>query len=153
MVALFKYVSGCVAALVAMLCPVSPLVTAALLFIAIDFVTGIAASRAVAVYSRKWETGAVARREGSEWRIESRKAWRTVFKAGFVALAIVMMWVIDSAILDFMHLNLAKLFTGFVCGVELWSFLENAAAISGSPLFELMGRWVKRRMGEEVIDE
>lgn len=124
-----------------MLCPVSPLVTAALLFIAIDFVTGIAASRAV------------ARREGSEWRIESRKAWRTVFKAGFVALAIVMMWVIDSAILDFMHLNLAKLFTGFVCGVELWSFLENAAAISGSPLFELMGRWVKRRMGEEVIDE
>ena len=141
MVALFKYVSGCVAALVAMLCPVSPLVTAALLFIAIDFVTGIAASRAV------------ARREGREWRIESRKAWRTVFKAGFVALAIVMMWVIDSAILDFMHLNLAKLFTGFVCGVELWSFLENAAAISGSPLFELMGRWVKRRMGEEVIDE
>lgn len=124
-----------------MLCPVSPLVTAALLFIAIDFVTGIAASRAV------------ARREGREWRIESRKAWRTVFKAGFVALAIVMMWVIDSAILDFMHLNLAKLFTGFVCGVELWSFLENAAAISGSPLFELMGRWVKRRMGEEVIDE
>ena len=78
-----------------MLCPVSPLVTAALLFIAIDFVTGIAASRAV------------ARREGCEWRIESRKAWRTVFKAGFVALAIVMMWVIDSAILDFMHLNLA----------------------------------------------
>lgn len=124
-----------------MLCPVSPLVTAALLFIAIDFVTGIAASRAV------------ARREGSEWRIESRKAWRTVFKAGFVALAIVMMWVIDSAILDFMHLNLAKLFTGFVCGVELWSFLENAAAISGSPLFELMGRWVKRRMGEGVTDE
>lgn len=124
-----------------MLCPVSPLVTAALLFIAIDFVTGIAASRAV------------ARREGSEWRIESRKAWRTVFKAGFVALAIVMMWVIDSAILDFMHLNLAKLFTGFVCGVELWSFLENAAAISGSPLFELMGRWVKRRMGEGVMDE
>ena len=124
-----------------MLCPVSPLVTAALLFIAIDFVTGIAASRAV------------ARREGSEWRIESRKAWRTVFKAGFVALAIVMMWVIDSAILDFMHLNLAKLFTGFVCGVELWSFLENAAAISGSPLFEWMGRWVKRRRGEEVMDE
>lgn len=124
-----------------MLCPVAPLVAAALLFIAIDFVTGIAASRAV------------ARREGCEWRIESRKAWRTVFKAGFVALAIVMMWVIDSAILDFMHLNLAKLFTGFVCGVELWSFLENAAAISGSPLFEWMGRWVKRRMGEGVTDE
>ena len=138
---LYKYISGGVAALFAMLCPVAPLVTAAVSFIAIDFITGIAASRAV------------AQREGRQWWIESRKAWRTVFKAGFVALAIVMMWVIDTTILDFMHLNLAKLFTGFVCGVELWSFLENAAAISGSPLFEWMGRWVKLRMGEGVTDE
>ena len=138
---LYKYISGGVVALFAMLCPVAPLVTAAVSFIAIDFITGIAASRAV------------AQREGRQWWIESRKAWRTVFKAGFVALAIVMMWVIDTTILDFMHLNLAKLFTGFVCGVELWSFLENAAAIIPSPLFEWMGRWVKRRMGEGVTDE
>ena len=87
------------------------------------------------------------------WWFESRKAWRTVAKAGFVATAIVMMWVIDHELLDFMHLNLAKLFTGFVCGVELWSFLENAAAISDSQLFEMLGRWVKRHVGEEVSDE
>jgi hypothetical protein len=52
-----------------------------------------------------------------------------------------------------MHLNIAKLFTGFVCGVEMWSFLENAATISRSPLFEWMSRWVKRRVGREVGDE
>lgn len=138
---LFKYISASLAAIVATLCPVAPLVATALLFVAIDFCTGIAASRAI------------ARREGREWWLESRKAWRTVAKAGFVAIAIVMMWIVDSYILGFMHLNLANIFTGFVCGVELWSFLENAATISRAPLFEWLGRWVKRRVGEEVDGE
>jgi phage-related holin len=95
----------------------------------------------------------VARREGREWWLESRKAWRTIFKAGFTAVAIIMMWLIDSILLDFMNLNLANLFTGFVCGVELWSFLENATAISDSPLFGWLSRWVKRRVTREVDDE
>ncbi len=138
---LFKYISAVIASLCGLLCPIAPLITSALLFVAVDFVTGVVASRVT------------ARREGRMWWFESRRAWRTVAKAGFVATAIVMMWVIDHQLLDFMHLNLAKLFTGFVCGVELWSFLENAATISGSPLFEMLGRWVKRRVGEEVTDE
>lgn len=138
---LCKYISATIAGLCAMLCPITPLITTALLFIAIDFVTGIMASRTV------------ARREGREWWIESRKAWRTVYKAGFTAVAIIMMWLIDHVLLDFMHLNLANMFTGFVCGVELWSFLENATTISSSPLFSWLGRWVKRRVTKEVDDE
>ena len=138
---LFKYISALFAAMLATLCPVAPLVVVALIFVAIDFITGVAASRAV------------ARREGREWWIESRKAWRTVLKAGFVAIAIVMMWLVDKYILGFMHLNLANVFTGFVCGVELWSFIENAATISRAPLFEWLGRWVKRRVEREVGNE
>ena len=124
-----------------MLCPIAPLVATAMLFIAIDFVTGIMASRTV------------ARREGREWWIESRKAWRTVYKAGFAAVAIIMMWLIDHVLLGFMNLNIANLFTGFVCGVELWSFLENATTISSSPLFSWLGKWVKRRVEREVNNE
>lgn len=138
---LFKYISAVIASLCGLLCPIAPLVTTAILFVVVDFVTGIIASCVV------------ARREGRPWWFESRKAWRTVAKAGFVAIAIVMMWIIDHHLLEFMHLNLANLFTGFVCGVELWSFLENAQTISGSSLFEWMGRWVGRRVGEEVEDE
>lgn len=138
---LCKLISATTAALCALLCPVAPLITTAMLFIVIDFVTGIAASRAV------------AHREGREWWIESRKAWRTIAKAGFTAVAIVMMWLIDSLLLDFMNLHLAKLFTGFVCGVEMWSFLENASAISPSPLFTWLGKWVKHRVEEEVGNE
>ena len=138
---LFRYFSAFVASLCGLLCPIAPLITTATLFIVVDFITGVIASHAE------------ARREGRRWWFESRKAWRTVIKAGFVAIAIVMMWVLDYHVLEFMHLNMAKLFTGFVCGVELWSFLENAATISRAPLFEWMSRWVKRHVEREVKDE
>jgi phage-related holin len=138
---LFKYISGIFAAFAALLCPIIPLINAATAFIFIDFLSGIAASRAV------------AKREGKEWWFESRKAWRTVTKLGFVLTSIVLTWIIDCHILSFMHLNLANIFTGFVCGVELWSFIENAAAISHAPLFEWLSRWVKRRIDREVGNE
>ena len=138
---LCKYISVTVAGLCALLCPIAPLIATALLFIVVDFITGIMASRVV------------AQREGREWWIESRKAWRTVYKAGFTAVAIVMMWLIDHVLLGFMNLNIANLFTGFVCGVELWSFLENATTISASPLFTWLSRWVKRRVEKEVDNE
>lgn len=141
MAILFKYISGAVAALVALLCPITPLIVTASVFIAIDFVTGIYASYVS------------AKKEGREWRIESRKAWRTVNKLCFVVTGIVMTWLIDSLVLEFMELHLANIFTGFVCGVELWSFFENATVISQSSLFEWLGRWIKRRIRREVGDE
>ena len=138
---LCKYISATIAGLCAMLCPIAPLIATALVFVAIDFVTGILASRVS------------AQREGKEWWFESRKAWRTIYKAGFTAVSIIMMWLIDSVLLSFMNLNLANIFTGFICGVELWSFLENATTISDSPLFSWLGRWVKRRVKKEVDNE
>lgn len=128
-------------ALLGMICPITPLIATAMVFIAIDFITGIIASRTE------------AKRNNKPWRLESRKMWRTVVKAGFVALAIVMMWIIDTILLGFMHLNLANIFTGFVCGVELWSFIENAARISGASLFEWLSRWFKRRISKELGNE
>ena len=141
MAILFKYISGVVAALVALLCPITPLIVTASVFIAIDFVTGIYASYVS------------AKKEGREWRIESRKAWRTINKLCFVVTGIVMTWLIDSLVLQFMELHLANIFTGCVCGVELWSFFENATIISQSSLFEWLGRWIKRRIRREVGDE
>lgn len=138
---LFKYISGAVSAIAAILLPITPLVVTALVFVAIDFIMGVLAS-----YIE-------VRRRAETWVFESRKAWRTVLKAGFVAVAIVMMWIIDSTLLGFMELHLANLFTGFVCGVELWSFLENASRISGAPIFEWLVRWIKHRVNQEVEHE
>lgn len=110
-------------------------------FITIDFLTGVAADRRQ------------ARQEGRAWYFESAKAWRTIRKAAFVVVALAMAWLIDSCILDFLNLRLARLFAGFICGVELWSFLENAAQLSDAPLFEWMRRYVHRRIEQQIGHE
>jgi phage-related holin len=138
---LFRYFSGIATALTALLCPIAPLIIATTLFILIDFITGVIASRAE------------ARREGRGWWFESRKAWRTVLKLCFVLISIVLISIIDSHILGFMNLNLANIFTGFVCGVELWSFIENASTISRAPLFKWLSKWVKRRIDHQIDDK
>lgn len=103
---LYRLVSGAAAGIAALFAPIGPLVACAVVFIGIDFLSGVAASRAA------------ARREGRAWYFESREAWRTVLKLGLTITAIAMAWLIDSCILDFMELNVARLFTGFTCGVS-----------------------------------
>jgi hypothetical protein len=47
---------------------------------------------------------------------------------------------------------MTKIFAGFICSVEMWSFLENAAQLSDAPLFEWMKKYLHRRI-ERQIDE
>lgn len=135
---ILKYCTGAVTAVLSLLAPIQGLIICAMIFITIDFVTGIMAS-----YKR-------AGRTGTEWGFESAKAWTTVYKLGFVMAGIVLAWLIDYCILDFMNLRLAKIFTGFVCGVEFWSYLENAAEISNHPLFRKLGRVLRRKFDKEM---
>ena len=141
MEALFRFISGAAAGIAALFAPIGPLVATTVVFIGIDFLSGVAADRAA------------ARREGRAWYFESCKAWRTVVKLTLAVTAISMAWLIDSCVLDFMRLNAAKLLTGFTCGVELWSFLENAAQLSDAPLFRWLRRYVHRRIRKEAGDE
>ena len=134
MEALCRYVSGLAAGVLSLLAPIVPTVSCALLFIAADFVSGVAAS------------SAEARRQKRKWYFESREAWRTVSKTGFVITAIAMSWILECCVLDFVTLNITRMFAGFVCGVELWSFLENASVLSDAPLFEWLKRYVRRRI-------
>lgn len=134
----YRLFSGAAAACAAWFAPVAPLVACTALFIGVDFLSGVAADRTV------------ARRAGRAWYFESRKAWRTVVKMTLALTAIVMAWLIDSCVPDFLQLNLARLFTGFTCGVELWSFLENASQLSDAPLFRSLRRYVGRRIAERT---
>lgn len=136
-----KYVSGILCALYGIFCPIRPLVICACVFVGIDFVTGVAASFVS------------ARREGRKWAFESRKAWNTVTKMLFVMAGIALAWLIDAVILNFMQLHLAKLFTGFVCGVEFWSYLENAALVSRHPVFLHLRRYMETQMDKALDSE
>ena len=133
MEALFRFISGAAAGIAALFAPIGPLIATTVVFIGV-----VAADRAT------------ARREGRAWYFESCKAWRTVVKLTLAVTAIAMAWLIDSCVLDFMQLNVAKLLTGFTCGVELWSFLENAAQLSDAPLFRWLRRYVKRRVASQL---
>lgn len=141
MEALSRFFSGLLSGIVSLFAPVAPTVVCAIVFVAADFVSGVAADRAR------------ARRSGRKWFFESREAWRTVFKAGFLVVSTAMCWLLEVCVLDFVTLNITKLFTGFACGVELWSFLENASQISDAPFFEWMKRYVHRRIEREAGDE
>lgn len=131
-----KYLSGALAALVGIFAPVGGMIVCAVVFVAVDFVTGVAAS-----YHR-------AVRRGEPWSFESRRAWDTVRKAVFIVAGIALSWLVDRLVLGFADLHLANLFTGFVCGVELWSFLENGAEVCDYPPF----RWLKRFMYRQLTD-
>ncbi len=134
----YKYVSAIALSLAALFAPIYPLILCVMLFIAVDFVSGVWASRHRALS------------QNVAWYFESEEAWRTLYKLGFTLIAIAMAWIIESCILDFVELRLARLFTGLVCGVEMWSFLENAAHFSDTPYFEWMRKYLRRRIDKEL---
>lgn len=133
----FKCGWGVAGGALALLAPVSSLIICSVIFVAIDFITGVAASRKR------------ARRMGVEWGFESGKAWDTITKLVFIMGGIVLAHLIDTQMLDYMNLHLAKLFTGFACGVEFWSYLENAAEISNHPVF----KWLRKFMSKNLKDK
>lgn len=134
-----KIMSGIVAAaLSVVLKDLLPLFIAAVFFEVTDFVTGVIKSAVVAA------------RNGQHFAFESVKAWRTIYKVVFILLGICMAEMLDHTLVcDGHRLRLANYFTAFVCGIEFWSFLENAAVISDHPLF----RWLRRFMKVKVEDQ
>lgn len=133
---LFKLIFGALSALVGLFTPIAGLICCAITFVAVDFVTGVLASRHRAA------------RLGTAWSFESHRAWDTIRKTAIIIVGIALAWLIDSLILDFAHLRLANLFTGFTCGVELWSFLENGAEVCNYPPF----RWLRQFMQKQLAD-
>ena len=113
-----------------------PLFICVIVFECVDFVTGC------------WKSFVIARRKGENPAFESIKAWRTIYKVVFIFVGIVLSEMLDAMLSD-SRLRLANFFTAFCCGVEFWSFLENAAEISEHPIF----RWLKKFMRHKVENE
>ena len=138
MEAIYRCANGAILGLAALFAPIKPLILCALSFILIDFVTGNVASRCE------------AKQRDERWYFSSHEAWRTIRKAGFVLLTISMCWLIEWCILDFVALNLTRIITGAICGVEMWSFLENASVLSDAKVFEWLRNYVKRKVEKEI---
>lgn len=135
---MYRCINGAILGLAALFAPIKPLIFCALSFILVDFITGVLASRCE------------AKQRCEPWFFSSHEAWRTIHKAGFVLLTIAMSWLIEWSILDFMALNLTRIITGVICGVEMWSFLENASVLSDAKLFKWLRNYVKRKVEKEI---
>lgn len=135
---MYRYANGAILGLAALFAPIRSVVLCALTFIFVDFVTGVIASRCE------------AKQRGEKWYFSSHEAWRTIRKAGFVMLTIAMSWLIEYCILDFMMLHITRIIAGAICGVEMWSFLENASVLSDAKLFEWLRNYVKRKVEREI---
>lgn len=132
--------TGAIAALSAIfafLAPIQSLIITACIFIGIDFATGV------------WASYVRARRAKKQWVFSSSRMWHTITKTVFIAVGIVMCYLLCRDVLgESINIPLPKIFTGFCCAVELYSFLENAAEISNHPIF----KWLKRFMANKLDD-
>lgn len=130
----------------ALFVPLQSLIVCLFVFILVDFITGCWAD-----YKRHW-------RVKQRWYFQSCKAWDTVYKFIFSVAGVVLMSLIDLYILSAwdMNLYLPNMFCGFICSVEMWSYLENAAEISNHPVFRWVRKFVKtqveQRTGIELND-
>ena len=114
-----------------------PLIVCVIIFEAVDFITGV------------WKSAAIAKRKKKKFAFESVKAWRTIYKIVFIMLGIVLAEMLDIVASDY-DLRLANYFTAFCCGVEFWSFLENAAEISSHPVFRWLKKFMKTKMEDKI---
>lgn len=115
-----------------------PLFFTVLFFEIVDFVTGLIKS------------AVVSKRKGEHFAFESIKAWRTIYKFIFLLLGIVLCEMLDRALSLETRFRFANYFTTFCCGVELWSFLENAAVISEHPLFRALRKYMRVKVEEQI---
>lgn len=115
-----------------------PLFVAVIVFEVMDFVTGCIKS------------AVVSKHKGERFAFESIKAWRTIYKFVFILVGIVLAELLDQTFGNDGRLKLANYFTAFCCGVEFWSFLENAAVICDHPIFRMLKK-VMREKTEDAI--
>lgn len=128
---------GVVGSAIAYFSPIHSLILTALVFVGVDFLTGV------------WACHVRHKKKGKKNYFNVDKAWKTVTKMFFMAVGIYLMWRIDTVILaDLINLHLAKLFAGFTCGIELLSILRNMGEVTDHPVF----RWSRKFVASKLSD-
>lgn len=115
-----------------------PLFITVTVFELVDFITGVIKS------------AVVAKRTKQRFAFQSIKAWHTIYKYVFILIGIVLAEMLDQTVANETRLRFANYFTAFCCGVEFWSFLENAAVISDHPIFRWLRRFMKFKLEDEI---
>lgn len=97
-------------------------------FVACDMITGISAS----IKERKI--------------ITSNKLSRTIKKLLMYSMVIVLVHAIDKDMLTFVDLELARICATIICGIELYSILENCYRLTGNKVFKVLTQFTLKKI-------
>jgi phage-related holin len=103
-----------------------------LIFVMVDFITGIYASLI----------------EGK--LITSNKMQKTVVKFITYATAIFLLHGIDAYLISFAKLYLARIGATLICGIELYSIFENMYRSTGNPVFKVLTQFTLKKIEEQT---
>lgn len=112
--------------------PLEILILWMLIFIISDMITGIHASLA----------------EGGH--IQSCKLQKTVHKFILYTMTIVLLEGLDKYLFDLMDLHLANIGATIICGIELYSILENCYRVTGNVVFKVLTQFTLKKIGDET---
>lgn len=98
-----------------------------LIFVACDTITGVWAS----VIERKI--------------ITSNQLRKTVVKMMMYSMTIVLCHAIDTSMIPFVDLSLARITAAVISGIELYSILENCYRITGNKVFKVLTQFVLKK--------
>lgn len=103
-----------------------------LIFIMVDFITGVYASLI----------------EGQQ--ITSNKMQKTVIKFITYSTAIFLLHGIDVYLISFTKLYLARIGATLICGIELYSVFENMYRATGNQVFKILTQFTLKKIEEQT---
>lgn len=120
------------AAIIGFLQPLWVMMLWFLIFIMVDFISGIYAALI----------------EGQ--LITSNKMQKTVIKFIMYSTAIFLLHGIDVYMISFTKLYLARIGATLICGIELYSIFENCYRITGNPVFKILTQFTLKKIEHET---
>lgn len=123
-----KFVFISVGGIVGFFVPLYALIIWMFMFVIADLITGMWASKKLHIL---WE---------------SCKLRRTVSKTTLYALTIVLLHAIDTQILPFSSLELARIGTSIICAIELYSIFENSYKITKNRVFFILTQFTLKKI-------
>jgi len=103
-----------------------------LIFVACDTITGVWAS----IVERKI--------------ITSNQLRKTIVKLFLYSMTIILCHAIDVSMIVFVELGLARIVSAIICGIELYSILENCYRITGNKVFKSLTQFTLKKIKDKT---
>lgn len=127
-----KIWSYCITGALSFFEPLYVLILWFFIFVMCDMITGVSAS----IKERKI--------------ITSNRLSRTIKKLVMYSMAIVLVHSIDKDMLTFVDLGLARICAAIICGIELYSILENCYRITGNRVFRILTQFTLKKIEDQT---